>query len=97
MLRYTKWWHASFGHIANAIITLYKAEKQGKILTISQLRDVAQIPETTFYRTIRNALEKGGFVVYKVNERERIIEVYLTEKGRRLAECLVTIWPEGVK
>jgi len=96
-LRYREWWHASFGHLVNALVTLLKAEKEGKVLTVTELRRLAGIPETSFFRTVKEALQKGGLVEYRVDERERIIEVHLTEKGRKLAECLVTVWPEGIK
>jgi len=96
-LRYREWWYCCFGHIVNALIALLKAEEEGKKLTVSELRKEANIPETTFYRTVKEALEKGGFVEYKVNSRERIIEVYLTDKGRKLAQCLKQIYPQGVK
>lgn len=96
-LRYREWWHCSFGHIVNALIALLKAEEEGRKLTVSELRKEANIPETTFYRTVKEALEKGGLVEYKVNARERVIEVQLTEKGRKLAYCLKQVYPEGIK
>ena len=96
-LRYREWWHCSFGHIVNALLALLEAEEKGIRLTVSELRKEANIPETTFYRTVKEALEKGGLVKYEVDTRGRVIEVQLTEKGRKLAYCLKQVFPEGVK
>ena len=96
-LRYREWWHCSFGHIVNALIALLKAEEEGRRLTVSELRREAGIPETTFYRTVKEALEKGGLVKYEVDTRERIIEVHLTDKGRKLAQCLKQVYPRGIE
>lgn len=92
-----EWWHAPFGYIVKALVTLYKLEKDSKVPTQTEFMRAADIPDTTFYRTIKPALEKGGLVEFKVNPRERIIEVYLTDKGRKLAEALDKVYPEIFK
>ena len=88
-----EWWKAPFGHIVRALITLYRNEKSGKPpLSIGELIEKSGIPESTFHRSIKRALEEGGLVEYKILTKERIIEVHLTPLGRELAEKLNEVY-----
>ncbi|NPA96390.1 MAG: hypothetical protein GXO32_02160 [Crenarchaeota archaeon] len=83
-----EWWHAPIGHIIRALRTLYRAEREGRELSFTELIEESRIPETTFYRTIKRALIEGGFITIETNPRERVMVIKLTEKGRKLAQCL---------
>ena len=72
-----------------AIVVIYKNDKSGKpTLTIGELIEKTGIPESTFHRTIKRALEEGGLVKYNVKKKERIVEVCLTDLGRKLGQRL---------
>ena len=83
-----EWWHAPFGYVIRAILALARAEKEGRTLSVTELINEARIPPPTFYRSIKRALVEGGFAEITPSPRERIIEVRLTEKGRRFARCI---------
>jgi DNA-binding MarR family transcriptional regulator len=78
---------AEFSHIARSLLTLLKAEREGKTLSVTEfLRETGMSP-TTFYTTIRDALTSYGFAEVIANPRERVVTIKLTEKGKKLATC----------
>jgi DNA-binding MarR family transcriptional regulator len=76
-----------FGHLAKVLLLLLDYENKERSPTVSQLVEETGISPSVFYGTLRTKLEKSGLVEFKLNP-DRTITVHLTEKGRRLAECL---------
>ena len=79
---------AEFKHVTSALLTLLKAEREGRVLSVTEFLRETGIPSTTFYGNIRDLLTSYGFVEIVANPRERMITVKLTERGRKLAVCL---------
>jgi DNA-binding MarR family transcriptional regulator len=79
---------AEFKHVTSALLTLLKAEREGRVLSVTEFLKETGIPSTTFYGNIRDLLTSYGFVEIVTNPRERVITIKLTEKGRKLAMCL---------
>jgi hypothetical protein len=86
-----EWPNVLISHVARVLLTLLKAEREGRTLTVSELIDEAGLYASTFYATLRRALEEGELASFEVDKRERIIYVRLTERGRKLAQCLEEI------
>jgi DNA-binding MarR family transcriptional regulator len=82
---------AEFKHVTSALLTLLKAEREGRVLSVTEFLKESDIPSTTFYGNIRDLLTSYGFVEIVANPRERMITVKLTERGRKLAVCLEEI------
>jgi len=82
---------AEFRHVTSALLTLLKAEREGRVLSVTEFLRETGIPSTTFYGNIRDLLTSYGFVEIVANPRERVITIKLTEKGRKLAVCLEEI------
>ncbi|NPA96391.1 MAG: hypothetical protein GXO32_02165 [Crenarchaeota archaeon] len=49
---------------------------------------VSGIPSSTFYTTMRDALIELGLITIESNPRERVVSIKLTDRGRKLAQCL---------
>jgi DNA-binding MarR family transcriptional regulator len=79
---------AEFGHITRTLLTLLKAEREGRTLSVTELLRETGMPSATFYTTVRDALVSYGFAEVIANPRERVVTIKLTEKGKKLAMCL---------
>ena len=82
---------AEFRHVTRALLTLLKAEREGRVLSVTEFLKESDIPSTTFYGNIRDLLTSYGFVEIVANPRERVVTIKLTERGRKLAMCLEEI------
>jgi len=84
-----KWWHVAFGHTAKVLLALLKAEKEGRELSLTELVYETRISTSTMYTTIKESLVEGGLieVIPKAGEVKGVY-VRLTEKGRKIAQCL---------
>jgi DNA-binding MarR family transcriptional regulator len=82
---------AEFKHVTSALLTLLKAEREGRVLSVTEFLKESDIPSTTFYGNIRDLLTSYGFVEMVANPRERMITIKLTERGRKLAQCFEEI------
>jgi DNA-binding MarR family transcriptional regulator len=82
---------AEFKHVTSALLTLLKAEREGRVLSVTEFLKESDIPSTTFYGNIRDLLTSYGFAEVIANPRERVVTIKLTEKGRKLAQCLEEI------
>ena len=78
---------AEFRHIVRSLLTLLKAEREGRTLSVTEFLRETDISPTTFYTTIRDLLTSYGFVEVITNPRERVVTVRLTDRGRKLAAC----------
>ena len=78
---------AEFSHIARTLLTLLRAEREGRILSVTELLKETGMPSATFYTTVRDALTSYGFAEVVANPRERVVTVRLTDRGRKLAAC----------
>ena len=76
-----------FGHLVKILLLLLEAEKANREITISQISPKTGISPSVFYGSLKTKLERAGLVKYRHNP-DRTITVHLTEKGRKLAECL---------
>jgi len=85
------WPNVILGHVARVLLTLLKAEREGRVLTVTQLINDSGIQSSTFYATLRRALEEGKLITFEVDREHRVIYVKLTDKGRKLAQCLEEI------
>jgi DNA-binding MarR family transcriptional regulator len=84
-----KWWHVALGHTAKVLQILLKAEREGRELSLTDLVYETRISTSTMYTTVKESLIEGGLieVVPKTGEVKGVY-VKLTEKGRKLAQCL---------
>ena len=62
-------------------------ESNGYNPTISELIQATGISQSLFHTSLKRKFKDAGLLVFKKNP-DRTITVHLTEKGRRLAECL---------
>jgi len=85
------WPNVILSHVAKVLLTLLKAEKEGRNITVTELINESGIQSSTFYATIRRALEEGKLAVFEVDRKERVIYARLTDKGRKLAMCFEEI------
>jgi DNA-binding MarR family transcriptional regulator len=85
------WPNVILSHVARVLLVLLKAEKEGRALTVTQLINDSGIQSSTFYATLRRALEEGKLIAFEVDREHRVIYVKLTERGRKLAMCLEEI------
>ena len=79
-----------FGHVVKVLLYLLKSKKPP---TVSEMIEETGISSSTFYYTLKKALEEAGWVVFKVNP-DRTITAHLTPKGRKVAEALASIEDE---
>ena len=77
----------SFSYVARVLLYLYDREAQGVPPSLSEIISETGVPRAVFYNHLKDNLAREGYVVYEKTQ-ERIIIARLTEKGRRLAECL---------
>jgi len=82
---------AEFRHIVRSLLTLLRAEREGRTLSVTEFLRETKMPSATFYSTVKEALVSYGFVEIVTNPRERVVTIKLTEKGRKLAMCLEEI------
>jgi len=73
-----------FGYVINVLLYLLNKEKPP---TVMEFLEAKIVPRATFYNHLKDSLEKAGLVTFKVNP-DRTITMHLTEKGRKLAQCL---------
>ena len=76
-----------FWHVATVLLKLKEYEDRGYSPTISELIEATGISQSLFHTSLKRKFEEAGLVRYRHNP-DRTITVHLTEKGRRLAECL---------
>ncbi|MCE4608282.1 MAG: hypothetical protein F7B61_04915 [Caldisphaeraceae archaeon] len=76
-----------FGHVVKVILYLLNSKNSP---TVSEIIEETGIPSSTFYYTLKKALEEAGWVEFRVNP-DRTITAHLTQKGRKVAEALATI------
>ena len=74
-------------HVAAVLLTLKQHEDRGYNPTISELIQKTGISQSLFHTSLKRKFEEAGLLKFKRNP-DRTITVHLTEKGRRLAECL---------
>jgi DNA-binding MarR family transcriptional regulator len=82
---------AEFRHIVRSLLTLLRAEREGRTLSVTEFLRETKIPSATFYSTVKEALVSYGFVEVVTNPRERVVTIKLTDRGRKLAVCLEEI------
>ena len=82
---------AEFRHIVRSLLTLLRAEREGRTLSVTEFLRETKIPSATFYSTVKEALVSYGFVEVVTNPRERVVTIKLTDRGRKLAQCLEEI------
>jgi DNA-binding MarR family transcriptional regulator len=85
------WPNVILSHVARVLLVLLKAEKEGRALTVTQLINDSGIQSSTFYATLRRALEEGKLVLFEVDREHRVIYAKLTDRGRKLAQCFEEI------
>jgi len=74
-----------------SLLTLLRAEREGRTLSVTEFLRETKIPSATFYSTVKEALVSYGFVEVVTNPRERVVTIKLTDRGRKLAQCLEEI------
>ena len=82
---------AEFRHIVRSLLALLSAEREGRTLSVTEFLRETKIPSATFYSTVKEALVSYGFVEVVTNPRERVVTIKLTDRGRKLAQCLEEI------
>ncbi len=83
-----------FSHVVRALLTLLRAEKEGRELSMTEFIRESGIPSSTFYTTVRDALIDLGLITVESNPRERVVIIKLTDKGRKLAQCFEDVGVE---
>lgn len=78
---------AGFGHIVSSLWVLLRAEREWG-LSITEFLSETGTSSAIFYTTAREALTTYGSAEIETELREGAVRVKLTEKGRKLAECL---------
>ena len=76
-----------FWHVASVLLTLYEYEQQGYTPTVSELINKTGISPSLFHTSLKNKFVAARLIELQHNP-DRTVTVRLTEKGRRLAECL---------
>jgi len=74
-------------HVAAVLLKLKEYEERGYNPTISELIEAAGISQSLFHTSLKRKFEDAGLLEFRRNP-DRTITVHLTEKGRRLTECL---------
>ena len=76
-----------FGHLVRILTTLLEYERMGYKPSLAELISKAGVSESAFHVRVKDKLVKAGLVVEE-SIPPRIKTLRLTERGRRLAECL---------
>ena len=77
-----------FGHLYRILLSLLDYEKQGYQPSLAELIEKAGISESAFYTRVNDRLIRAGLVKEEILTF-RIKTLKLTDKGRKLAECLL--------
>ena len=75
-------------HAAAILTTLLESEQAGIEITISELIQKTGISPSLFHTSLKKKFIDSGLIELKRNP-DRTITVRLTDKGRKLAECLL--------
>ena len=76
-----------FRNVVKALLTLLEYEDRSKAPTVSEFLETSGLNRTIFFQHLKRNLENAGLVEFRVNP-DRTITMHLTEKGRKLAQCL---------
>ena len=76
-----------FGHLIRILPTLLEFEKKGDKPSLAEIVKASGVSEKTFFMGLKDRLIRAG-LVEEETLNYRIKTLKLTEKGRRLAECL---------
>ncbi len=79
--------HEILKNVVKPLLTLLDFERRKYTPTLSEFLEQAGISRTVFFSHLKRNLANAGLVEFRVNP-DRTITVHLTEKGRKLAECL---------
>ncbi|MEB2835671.1 MAG: hypothetical protein GSR80_000607 [Desulfurococcales archaeon] len=74
-------------HVAAVLLKLREYEEEGYNPTISELIDATGVSPSLFHTSLKRKFEAAGLLKFRRNP-DRTVTVQLTEKGRKLAECL---------
>ena len=85
------WPNVILSHLERVLLVLLKTEKEGRTVTVTRLINDSGIQSSTFYATLRRALEEGKLVLLEVDREHRVIYAKLTDRGRKLAQCFEEI------
>ena len=81
-----------FGHLARILLTLLEYEEKGYKPSLAEIIAKADVSESAFFTRVKDKLIRAGLVEEETLS-SRIKTLKLTEKGRRLAECLASCRP----
>ncbi|BAA79863.1 hypothetical protein ASQ66_gp44 [Aeropyrum pernix spindle-shaped virus 1] len=76
-----------FGHLIRILPTLLEFEKKGYEPSLAEIVKASGVSEKTFFMGLKDRLIRAGLVKEETLSY-RVKTLKLTEKGRRLAECL---------
>ena len=76
-----------FGHLIKILPTLLDFEEKGYTPSLAEIVKASGVSEKTFFMGLKDRLKKAGLVEEETLSY-RVKTLKLTEKGRRLAECL---------
>lgn len=79
--------HEILKNVVKPLLTLLDFERRKYIPTLSEFLEQTGIGRTVFFSHLKGNLASACLVEFRVIP-DRTITVHLTEKGRRLAECL---------
>jgi len=80
-------YYVKLGQLLRVLEVLYKYYKEGKEPTVSDLIVEGRISSSSL-SIIRQRLKEDGYITEAVNP-DRTVTIKLTEKGVKLAECLL--------
>ena len=76
-----------FGHLARILLALLDYEREGYTPSLAEIVKRASVSESAFFTRVKERLIRAG-LVREETLSYRVKTLKLTEKGRRLAECL---------
>jgi len=77
------------GYLVRILRALYEAESQGIYMMVrSMVAEKAGIPPSTYFGGLKHRLLAGG-LFEEVDVTRRVKALKLTDKGRRMAECIL--------
>ena len=79
---------ASFESLARVLLALLDYEREGRAPSLADIARRAGISESILLARVKDELVKAGLVEEESLTIYRIKTLRLTERGRRLAECL---------
>ena len=76
-----------FGHLVRILTTLLEYEREGYTPSLMEIIEKSGVSEKTFHMGLKQRLIRASLVEEETLS-SRIKTLKLTERGRRLAECL---------